>query len=318
MKILLLFNSQWAIPSIDALIQSQALVGIGLPQKNKSTYQKLLYLTPQAKNLLFRFKKENWVSAVEERLHSLKPDGVFVITFPYQIPKDLLILPTYGFFNFHFGALPKYAGDHPIFWQIKNREQQATVTVHRMDEHIDTGPILLKKSFPIFPQDTYDLVNIRMSYLAVEAVNEIVEKIKNDKEHLKSIPQITGERIYLKKAERKDVTINWEMMSAEEIIALTNATNSWNMGAFTYIRSFPVRILEVSKVSNPSTVASKQQIPGSIIALDDQRGLLVKCINDEILRIEILHTDIGFISGKRLSSLGITCSDRFENNETES
>ena len=311
MKIVVLFNSQWAIPAISELIDTHQLVGIGIPQKTKTACQQLLAMVPGAESLLFHLRKEDWVSALSDRLSTLKPDVVVVITFPWRIPGELLVKPPFGFINVHFGSLPKYAGNQPVFRQVRNREPLATVTIHRMDDTIDTGPIVLEKSVPLSPQDTFDLANIRMSYLAVEAVKELVDRLSREKENLKTVPQAKGERPYLEDAGKDDVTIDWDRMTAEEIMALTNAANSWNLGAFAYIRGLPMRILEVTILPAPPPGASPGQTPGTIIALDDREGLLVACRDNKILRIEIVYMDIGFITGKRLSSLGISSGEKF-------
>jgi methionyl-tRNA formyltransferase len=115
---------------------------------------------------------------------------------------------------------------------------------------------------------------------------------------------------YALDAQREDVTIDWETMDSDSVMALVNAANPWNRGAFTSIRGLQMSILEVSPMPSSPSETSSNIKPGVIIALDDQVGLLVKSCDGKILRIEILHTEMGFITGKRLAALGVRCGEQ--------
>lgn len=100
-----------------------------------------------------------------------------------------------------------------------------------------------------------------------------------------------------------------ETQSAREIESLVNATNPDYGGAITLFRGQPLRILEVNAVgvNNPSEFA-----PGSIVHSDANYGVLVACKNIEFLRINIVQTSEGILSGFKLAGLGIAAGERFE------
>lgn len=66
-----------------------------------------------------------------------------------KIPAELLALPRHGFLNIHPSLLPAYRGIAPLFWQLRAGEMNTGVTVHWMDEGLDTGPILAQTAVPL-------------------------------------------------------------------------------------------------------------------------------------------------------------------------
>lgn len=312
-RILLLCNSQWAIPAIEELIGNHNLVGIGIPRREKSTRHQLQFMLPESQPLVFTLSKADWVETLKQKIIDLKADVVFVVTFPFKIPPELLSLPRYGIINFHFGALPKYPGDNPVFWQIRNREPFGAVSVHRMDEGLDTGPLLKIGPVRIFPQDSFGMVCIKISYIVVELVKEVIARLEVEGDNLTYRTQDKITTQYSADAGIEEVTIDWETQDSAEIMALVNATNPWNLGAFTYIRGITLRILEVSVMPKIGGEISPGVLPGTIIALNEESGLLVTCRDGKILKLEILHTDMGFITGKRLMALGVQVGERFGN-----
>ena len=71
----------------------------------------------------------------------LRTDVACVACFSKRIPASLLALPKYGFLNVHPSLLPAYRGPEPLFWAFRNGEASNGVTVHFMDEGLDTGDL---------------------------------------------------------------------------------------------------------------------------------------------------------------------------------
>jgi methionyl-tRNA formyltransferase len=88
--------------------------------------------------------------AAYDLLAEFAPDLVCVSCFSKIIPPRLLQLPKLGVLNLHPALLPKYRGPSPVFWQLHNGEPTLGVTVHYMNEHLDSGDIVLQAKVP-FP-----------------------------------------------------------------------------------------------------------------------------------------------------------------------
>jgi len=89
-----------------------------------------------------------------ERLEAVRPDAILVVAYGRIIPRWMLDLPRFGNINLHGSLLPKYRGAAPIQWAVANGERETGVTTMRIDEGLDTGPMLLAEKLWIPPEET--------------------------------------------------------------------------------------------------------------------------------------------------------------------
>jgi methionyl-tRNA formyltransferase len=83
-----------------------------------------------------------------------RPDIILSVYYNQLFDTRLLSLPRIGCFTLHPSLLPKDRGVAPLIWAILNHERRTGMTLHLIDEGVDTGPIVLQKAFPISPKDT--------------------------------------------------------------------------------------------------------------------------------------------------------------------
>jgi methionyl-tRNA formyltransferase len=72
-------------------------------------------------------------------------DLLVVYGFNWKLPASVLGAPRFGVVNVHTSLLPRYRGPTPVLWAIRNGDREIGVTIHRMDERFDTGPILTQR-----------------------------------------------------------------------------------------------------------------------------------------------------------------------------
>jgi len=77
----------------------------------------------------------------------MEPDLILVSCFPDKFPASLLNLPRYGCWNLHPSLLPRFRGPAPLFWTFREGQNDTGVTLHLMDESLDTGDILQQAPF---------------------------------------------------------------------------------------------------------------------------------------------------------------------------
>ena len=80
-----------------------------------------------------------------EQLQALRPDVLLSVCFPRRLPDWLQTLPAKACLNLHPSMLPAYRGPAPLFWQFRNGEPNLGVTVHRVSDELDAGPILAQR-----------------------------------------------------------------------------------------------------------------------------------------------------------------------------
>ncbi len=247
----------------------------------------------------YNINSQNIYHQFKTWLQNKNPDLVLVCGFSIKIPKDLLQIPTYGFLNVHFGKLPENRGPDPLFQSIKQGQKQTTITIHQMDEQWDTGNILLEQHVPIVPGETLGMVNSKMSYMLGELTQKALELIKNV-ENLKV--QSKNDVAYYYKPNEKETTIQWETQTADEIENLVNACNPKYGGATTYYQGSPIKIIEVSPVDSQPLLG---KTGGEIVHAHPQEGLYVYCKYGKLLRINVLSSDAGVLTGTKYVHLGL-------------
>jgi len=84
-----------------------------------------------------------------EWLPGLRPAVACVACWRQRIPPELLALPEHGFLNLHPSLLPDYRGPYPLFWALRDGRDESGVTVHWMDEGLDSGDIALQAPLPL-------------------------------------------------------------------------------------------------------------------------------------------------------------------------
>src|SRR3954470_837197 len=87
------------------------------------------------------------------QLEAARPDAIVVVAYGRIIPKWMIDLPRFGNINLHASLLPKYRGAAPIQWAIAGGETVSGATTMRIDEGLDTGPMLLQRELPIALED---------------------------------------------------------------------------------------------------------------------------------------------------------------------
>jgi methionyl-tRNA formyltransferase len=118
----------------------------------------LLTPPPAAQNIVqLGWENEIPVFAVQDMnarktqslLKELRPDVACVACFDRRIPGSMLSVPRFGFLNLHPSLLPAYRGPTPLFWQFRAGETNTGVTVHWMDEGLDTGDLAAQETVPL-------------------------------------------------------------------------------------------------------------------------------------------------------------------------
>ncbi len=303
MRVALICNTMSAFPLLNWLDIQGVLVGVGIKEQKNDFSQDIAIVCKQKKHTVQVFKKDNLTSQLSLWIRGLRVDLVLVLGFPYKIPKEVLGLPKFGFFNIHFGKLPKYGGSFPVFWQIKNQEKEAVLTVHKMNEMYDSGEIAVEIPIAMNPNLTFGILDANFGFLTIQAVFQLLDNLLKNTLILK--PQKHNNQIFLPKPTLKDLIIDWQKMDAYEILALIKATNPWNRGAIARINGIDIKIIEAK-------ISTQQNKKVCEVFSLSQNGMEVGCFKNTALDIKIMYSPYGYLEGENMGIFGIKIGDLFE------
>lgn len=306
-KIILLCNSRFALPALRELAFFNMLAGVAIPDHYEEMIEKV-DLVVEGKDIpVIELKEQTFAERLREAIEENEVNMGLMMTFGYKIPSSLYTLPAKGFFNVHPGPLPQYRGPDPVFQQIKNREKYAGVTIHRVDEGFDTGPVVIGEMLRIDSWDTHGTLTTKLADLAAKLTGTLVKMVSLDIAIPSKLQDVKKAR-YFKRQQAADITINWQTMDADSIIALVNACNPWNKGAVTKMNNRVIRFLDAEKLpANPSP----QEEPGFILELGEN-GMIVSTINGGKILVKIVYVEEGFLPADRLALLGVVAGNHFE------
>jgi methionyl-tRNA formyltransferase len=161
MKLVFCGTPEFAVPSLQALVDAGHEIPLVLTQPDRPAGRKLELQIPPVKQLAARLGlpilqperiKNN--PDLRARLESIAPDAIIVVAYGRIIPQWMLDLPPLGNINVHGSLLPRYRGAAPIQWAIAHGETETGVTTILLDAGLDTGDTLLFHSIPIGPDTT--------------------------------------------------------------------------------------------------------------------------------------------------------------------
>jgi methionyl-tRNA formyltransferase len=190
-------------------------------------------------------------------MREMEPDMAIVVAFGQILRKNLLTIPDWGVINIHASLLPKYRGAAPIQWAILNSETKTGLTLMRMDEGLDTGPILFQKEVPILEDETAGQLHDRLSQLAGQMIIEALTDMASTQ--VEEIPQDDSLASYAPKIERRDSLVDWKQPAAK-ISCLIRALDP-RPGAYTLLKGKQIKLFSSTVVDG----SGLDGVPGRVV-----------------------------------------------------
>ena len=297
-KIVFMGTSNFAVPILKSLYQNGYPVSVVYTQPPKKSNRGLkLSKSPInlfAENITLDVRTPQSLKNNEEEelyLNELKPDIILVVSFGQMIPKDLLNIPKYGFLNVHASLLPKLRGAAPIQRSIMNRDEETGISIMKINENLDEGPVCNQYSLKISEKMNAEDLSEKLSLIASEKILDILDNIFDDNVEFKD--QDHSKATYAKKIQKLEGKIDWNE-NADKIIGKINGLYPYP-GAFFSFNGERYKILKAEKSSTagkPGDIVSENfEVScgaGSIKVLSIQReGKRVQQINEFLLGTQI-------------------------------
>ena len=195
LRIVFMGTPEFAVETLQALVENEYNVVAVVTQPDKPVGRHQTEMQPSAVKQYAvahglpvlqpeKMKDPEFV----ESLRSYRANLQVVVAFR-MLPEVVWAMPEYGTFNVHAALLPQYRGAAPINWAVINGETETGVTTFFLDHDIDTGRIILKKSFPIPDDADVEYVYDGLMHLGAQLCLETLEAIVAADGHPASIPQ---------------------------------------------------------------------------------------------------------------------------------
>ena len=304
-RILFYGTPTFAVPTLTRLLgSSYQVVGVVTqPDRKRGRRQKILpspvkmaamaheipVLQPEGSEL----KQRSFLTDLD----LLQPDLAVVVAYGNMLPRSALDAPQYGTINVHASLLPKYRGAAPIHRAIIAGEPETGVTIIRLVQQMDAGPILAQSSSPIGPNDTSSEVEGTLSKVGAELLLKTVVALFNGTAREQIQDHSTAS--YAARITKSEGCIDWRL-PAPDLHNLIRGLHPWPL-AFSYSEGKRY-VIHRTKITNTSFSGSE---PGTIVKAERDR-LIVTTGKDSALEITTIQPEGGrpldaqsFLAGKR-------------------
>lgn len=290
MKIVFMGTPDFAVPSLQALLDAGHEVCAVYTQPDKPQGRKQVLTAPPVKELALQRGIPVYQPATlknedeQAKLRALAPEVIIVVAYGKLLPKAVLDIPPRGCINVHGSLLPRWRGAAPIQWSVIAGDQKAGVTTMQMAEGLDTGDMLLTYETEIGARETAGELFDRLAQAGAALLVETLEKLDS----ITPRPQDDSQSCYAHMLDKQMAVIDWTK-SAHEIDCLIRGLNPWPV-ALTTLAGARLKIYAAEPV--PGTGK-----PGEVLESDPKKGLTVACGEGALA----LH-EVQLVGGKRMKS----------------
>ena len=288
MRIVFMGTPDFAVPSLQALIDAGHDVCAVYTQPDKPQGRKQILTAPPVKTLALEhdipvFQPDTLKNEDEQaRLRELAPEVIIVVAYGKLLPKAVLDIPPHGCINVHGSLLPRWRGAAPIQWAVIAGDEMAGVTTMQMAEGLDTGDMLLTYETKVGEKETAGELFDRLAQSGAELLTQTLVKL----DEITPRPQDDAQSCYAHMLDKQMAVIDWSK-SAHEIDCLIRGLNPWPI-ALTTLSGERLKVFAAEKAAGNGE-------PGTVLEADPKKGLTVAC-GEGALKL----TEIQLVGGKRM------------------
>lgn len=290
MRIVFMGTPDFAVPSLQALIDAGHDVCAVYTQPDKPQGRKQILTAPPVKTLALEhdipvFQPNTLKNEDEQaRLRELAPEVIIVVAYGKLLPKAVLDIPPHGCINVHGSLLPRWRGAAPIQWAVIAGDEMAGVTTMQMAEGLDTGDMLLTYETKVGEKETAGELFDRLAQSGAELLTQTLVKL----DEITPRPQDDAQSCYAHMLDKQMAVIDWSK-SAHEIDCLIRGLNPWPI-ALTTLSGERLKVFAAEKAAGNGE-------PGTVLEANPKKGLTVAC-GEGALRL----TEIQLVGGKRMKA----------------
>jgi len=236
-------SPEFAVPSLNALVEAGHDMVAAYTQpprpagRGKSDRKTAVHVRAEEMGIEVRTPRTLRDSDQQERFQALEPDLAVVAAYGLILPKPILDAPKGGCINVHASLLPRWRGAAPIQRAILAGDETSGITIMRMDEGLDTGPMLLKRELDIRGRNAGQVTD-EMANLGAKSLVDWLDHPTLPE------PQPSEGATYASKIDRAETRVDWSR-AADEIERQVRAFNPVP-GAWFDIDGERIKLLEAA------------------------------------------------------------------------
>ncbi len=283
-RVIFMGSAGFAVPSLDALARAGYTLPLVVTRQDKPSGRGLeVSETPVKKRAvelgLPLFQPRTLRDPdVHRALRDAAPDVIVVAAYGRILPPEVLGIPPRGCVNVHGSLLPRYRGAAPIQWAVIRGDEQTGVTLMRMDEGLDTGPILATRAMPIARDDTAATVFDRLAVLGAALLAEGLPAVLDGS--AVAVPQDETLACLAPILKKEDGVIDWSRTS-RQVADHVRGVEPWP-GAVTFTPSG----LRLRVFPFVERAIGTRGAPGEILQIDGD-GMVVRVGDGAVLVREV-------------------------------
>ncbi len=277
MRLVFFGSPAFAVPSLAALLDAGHELALVVSQPDRPAGRGRQLSPPPVAAFARAHGLPLWQTSrlrgadTEARLRALDVDAMALAAFAALVPANLLALTPAGILNVHPSLLPRWRGAAPIQAALLAGDAETGVSIMRLVEALDAGPVLLQQSVPIADEDDYLTLEDRLSRLGAEMLVAALDGVAQGTAELR--PQQDALATYSQRIERDDAQIDWQQ-PAGAIWRQVRAYRGWPQ-AFTTWQSTSLKLLRAAPSPEPSAAATPGSVlPGPLLRVATGNGVL--------------------------------------------
>ena len=274
LRIIFMGTPAFGVPILEELIKNYDVVAV-VCQPDRGVLSPIKKLAIENKIEVYQPEK---IKEEFDFIIKLKPDLIVTCAFGQIVNWDIIKAPKYGCINVHASLLPKLRGGAPIHRAIINGDYKTGITIMKMVERLDAGPILTQREIPIEETDNVGILHNKLSLLGKELLMETIPLLVEGKITPK-IQEETG-ATFASNIKREDEKIDFSK-SSRQVFNLIRGLNPFP-GAYTILETKIIKVWN----SRIGTNFYFDKHYGEIVAIYDD-GIGVKTENGEIIITEL-------------------------------
>ena len=276
MRVVFMGTPEFSVPALDALVAAGHELCCVYTQpprpagRGKKDRPSPVHLRAEALGIPVRHPARLRDPVDQAEFAALQADVAVVVAYGLILPQPVLDAPRLGCLNIHASLLPRWRGAAPIHRAIMAGDTETGVCIMQMEAGLDTGPVLLRLSLPISPQDTTGALHDRLSALGAAGITQALSQLDS----LTPDPQSDVGVTYAEKIDKAEAQVDWTRSAVEidrQIRGLSPFPGAWTMAGDTRIKLLASRVVAGSGA------------PGAVL-----QGLTIACGDGavEILRAQ--------------------------------